>query len=471
MARLPKYIHRTPSGKYRVVFPGGMFDKRTWGTLDTVAQAVIVRNAKLDELGLPPPDEDAPEQPNSSEFQAEGNYAEASSTGNQVDSLEKLIERCHADLDEWRVKEWYIKAWDGYAKKERADLKWENGAIVEGYAKKMGIETQTLWSVWAKFIRRELVAVRPTVQPIVCPVTFEAPAGPGDADLVRSLVLADPHFWFRQWQGGLQPIHDSRALDLSLQIAAEAQPDRVDILGDLLDMTDWTTKFLRSPEYCGHTQAALEAAYGWLYKLRSLLPSAEIRLFEGNHDERMREALLIHLPVAYGLKAVDELELPPALSMPKLLALHQLQIEWIGDYPDELAWLNDHIKLSHGDNSSAVPGGTARNAISASTATHIFGHIHRRELVSQTLHTRQGQQVIEGFCPGCLCHVDGRVPASKGEQNWQQGIAIVDYEPRGTGKAITPIAIEEGVAIWNGQRYTAQPGGQCRVRGRVEGYG
>jgi len=220
-------------------------------------------------------------------------------------------------------------------------------------------------------------------------------------------------------------------------------------------MTDWTTKFLRSPEYCGHMQAALEAAYTWLYKLRSLLPDAEIRLFEGNHDERMREALLIHLPVAYGLKAVDELDLPPALSMPKLLALHQLQIEWIGDYPDELAWLNDHIKLSHGDSSTSVPGGTARNMISDSTATHIFGHIHRRELVSQTLHTRHGQQVIEGFCPGCLCHVDGRVPASKGEQNWQQGMAIVDYEPRGTGKAIVPIAIENGTAIWNGQKYEA----------------
>jgi len=459
MAELPKYIQQR-GNRYRIVFPAGLFEHRYHSTHDSLAEAVAVRDAALLEIGVEPPDDDAHEQPNTAEFAGAGNYADASSTGDQIGTLAQLIEACDVDLDVWRVRDWSVKAWDGYAKKERADITWRGGAIDEGYVKKLGIETKTLYSVHASFIRRELVAVQPTIQPIVCPVTFEPPAGPGDADLVRTLVLADPHFWFRQWRGVQQPIHDTRALDIALQIADEAQPDRVDVLGDLLDMTDWTSKFVRSPEYCGQTQAALRAAYEWLYQIRSLLPDAEIRLYEGNHEARMRDALLTHLPVAYGLKAVDELDLPPALSLPKLLALHQLQIEWVGDYPDELGWLNDVIRLSHGDQTSSVPGGTARNMISESTVTHIFGHIHRREWVSQTLHTRHGQRVIEGFCPGCLCHVDGRVPASKGELNWQQGLAVVDYEPVGTHKAIVPIAIEQGAALWNGRRFVGDDGGE-----------
>lgn len=458
MAELPKYIQQR-GDRYRIIFPAGLFAHRYHSTHDTLAQAVAARNAALLEVGVQPPDDDAPEQPNTAEFNGAGNYAEASSEGDQIRTLQQLIQACDVDLDVWRVKDWTVKAWDGYAKRERVDLTWHRGAIDEGYVKKQGIETKTLYSVHAQFIRRELVAVQPTVQPIACPVTFEPPAGPGDADVVRSLVLADPHFWFCEWRGTLSPTHDTRALNVALQIADEAQPDRVDVLGDLLDMTDWTSKFVRSPAYCGQTQAALQAAYEWLYRLRSLLPDAEIRLYEGNHEQRMRDALLTHLPVAYGLKAVDELDLPPALSVPKLLALHRLQVEWIGDYPDELAWLNDHIKLSHGDQTSSVPGGTARNVISDSTATRIFGHIHRCELVSQTLHTRHGQRIIQGFCPGCLCHVDGRVPASKGQLNWQQGLAIVDYEPHGVHKEITPIEIVDGVALWNGRRYKGDTNG------------
>ena len=66
---------------------------------------------------------------------------------------------------------------------------------------------------------------------------------------------------------------------------------------------------------------------------------------------------------------------------------------------------------------------------------------------------REGSINAVGFCPGCACHIDGRVPGSSPDRNWQQGIAIVDYDDD-VGYTITPIPINDGVAIWNHQIWT-----------------
>lgn len=388
-------------------------------------------------------------------FDIRGNTATAWSNETRIKTLEQLLGACEVDLDTWKVDHYLINKWEVGAKAEYKDLTWTGGTL-DGTLQAEGLTIAPLFQVKAWLVRQHPEPIFPTIQPIKSAVTYALPPKP-QGGILRNLTLADPHFWFRRdfQTSKLTPLHDRRVLDVILQIAYATQPNRIDVLGDILDATDWTTKFLRSPEFYWCTQPSLLETYWWLSQLRQTCPQAEINVYEGNHDDRMREAILQHLPAAYDLRAVDELELPPALSLPKLLALHQLGINWIGGYPDEVGWLNDGIKLRHGD-VVRVPGNTTKAVVQRADVTEIVAHVHRIEWTSRTKFLRDGREVIAAFCPGCTCHIDGRVPATRGEMQWQNGCALVDYQPDGRMFAITPIVIDNGRAIWDGKLFEAR---------------
>jgi len=460
---LPRYVHRVGE-RYRVIVPTAMLATRYVGTRGSVTEAVLLRDDWLSEHGYPLPDADdeieAPEQTSeagNTSYREHGNYAEASAEGRRVVTLDDLIAVCGVDREVWRVLEWRAKAWEGYAKQERQDLRYEDGKIAEGYSQKQGIETVTLFSVWAKFVRREPVALRPTIQPAACAVQYEAPPGPAPGELGRALLIGDLQAGFRRdlRTARLIPFHDRRVMDLALQIAAVTGVNLVVLGGDVADMTEWTSKYAREPEFYWTTQPTLLELHWWLRQFRELLPQARIAFLEGNHEKRLRLALMDHLPAAYELRAVDEIDLPPALSMPKLLALDSLGVEWVGGYPKGQTWLNDGLVVDHGERASSTPGGTARATVEEQNVAAIFFHAHRREWVSRTVRVRGGQRTIEAFCPGCACHVDGRVPG-QGKARWQQGLALVDYEAGGEDFAIAPIRVSGGRAIYDGKLYVSR---------------
>jgi hypothetical protein len=386
------------------------------------------------------------------QFTVNGNRGIASSSSKRIKTLSQLIGACEIDLDVWRIERWLANKWEVGAKAEYKDLTWNHG-VIDGFLRAEGLSVEPLFQVKAWLVKQCPEPLFPTIQPIKCAITY-IPPSPPQQELLRSLVLADPHFWFQrdEQSANLYPLHDRRALDIVLQIADAAQPDRIDMLGDSLDMTDWTGKFLRTPDFTRCTQPSLLECHWWLSQFRAACPAAVITIHEGNHDKRLRSALLEHLPAAYGLKAADEMELPPALSLPKLLGLSGLAIGWVGEYPDDESWLNTAIMLQHGD-IARTAGNSAKAVVEQADYTTIMGHIHRVEWVSRTKHGKNQQRPISAFCPGCLCHVDGRVPATRGRQQWQQGCAIIDYDSRGHLHAISPITITEGEAIWNGRRF------------------
>jgi hypothetical protein len=75
-------------------------------------------------------------------------------------------------------------------------------------------------------------------------------------------------------------------------------------------------------------------------------------------------------------------------------------------------------------------------------------------LVARQIQTANGHAIQTAFCPGCACHIDGRVPGSKADDQWQQGIAVIEYTD--TSENIIPIAIDRGIAIYNGKVWKAR---------------
>jgi len=155
------------------------------------------------------------------------------------------------------------------------------------------------------------------------------------------------------------------------------------------------------------------------------------------------------------LQAVDEVDLLPAMSVERLLALHRLGIQWIGNYPDDKSWLGEHILVSHGDIARTKPLATITETLRQGRCHRIVGHIHRDELVSEMREMPGGKtKQITGYCPGCACHVDGRLPGSTSSSNWRQGIGIIEWS--GPYITVTHIPIYNGVAVWQGRELRAR---------------
>jgi len=268
--------------------------------------------------------------------------------------------------------------------------------------------------------------------------------------LRRTAILADPHFGFVRDNGGiLTAMHDERALAVAHQVCKAAKVDQVAWLGDMLDLPEWSDKFLRSPGFYFTTQPAIEAAHSWILRFRELAPS---EILEGNHDKRLETMVMSHMLQAYQLKPVG-VDMP-AMSVPFLLQLDAIDVSYVGDYPNGEIWLNNRLKAIHGDTARGGSGDTAKAIASNSMVSTVFGHIHRLESATRTIYQRNGTRTVMAISPGCLCRVDGLVPGQKRKQNWQQGMAIVDHdEDELFGVTLVPIV--EGRAVYDGVVYVS----------------
>jgi hypothetical protein len=359
-------------------------------------------------------------------FKVENNYAEAMAIG--AHSLEELLDTCDVDLNVWRVLDWGYKEWQVGAKVKEGHLEWVDGKM-NGYLDYLGLKKEDLESTWAKFVRVEPIAFSPVLQPVHCDFAYREPSAPKEPGIKSSLLVADPQAGFSREisSAELEPFHDRAVLDIALQLVALLQPDRVDILGDIFDFVNWTDRFLRSPKYEYTTQPAILELHWWLRQFREASPGSDIRVHAGNHDDRMRKSIMKHLRHAYGLRAADEMHLPPALSPERLLALHELGIEWIGDYPNDVDWINDDLMLYHGETTSQRFSGMANTLFRKYGVSVIFAHNHRSELARRTIYYRGGSKVLTAYSPGCACRTDGTVPARTKRENWQKGLGIVWY--------------------------------------------
>lgn len=312
-----------------------------------------------------------------------------------------------------------------------------------------------MWSVNATFRRRQMRATFPTIRPI----TVDRPMNTRrkiqrrrsrryhDPGVTTALVLPDPHFGFRRDRDGeLAPLHDRRALDVALQMAYRLRPHVIVWLGDLLDLPDWSDKFLRTPEYTDLTQPAIVEAHWWLGRFAAASPSSVRHVLIGNHDERLRTQTIAHLRAAYGLRPADELDRPPALSLPRLLALDALGYQWSDDYPDGVFRLTDRFWMIHGDTARSASGSTTAALLGRYDVSVMCGHIHR---VEQALATNMSGRVKGAYSPGCLCRIDGIVPGKQRRQNWQQGVGVVAFTD--DHEHVELVHIRDGAAVYGGR--------------------
>lgn len=265
------------------------------------------------------------------------------------------------------------------------------------------------------------------------------------------LVVPDSQNGYRRAPDGtLVPLHDRRAWDLAVQAAQRLQPDVIVLLGDMLDLAPWSCRWPTPLELVDTTQPALAELHWWLRRLRRAAADARIIYLEGNHEDRIRRALVERVPEAEGLHAIGADN--PALSVPTLLDLSKLHVEYVGPYGAR-TWLwqdsDNPLRIYHGDDHASGGGATVAKVLRKAHHSSIFGHVHRCEVAWRAVHGPHGIRRIFALTPGTIARVDGVVPAAVAEVDWQQGLGVI----RRSGGRVLPsvVPIEDGECCLDGK--------------------
>lgn len=266
-----------------------------------------------------------------------------------------------------------------------------------------------------------------------------------DIEYKKSIVIGDAQIGFRRdlTTNKLIPFHDRKALNLTLEIIGDLEPDEVIIAGDMLDLAE-AGKYTKEPEFYFTIQPALIEYSYFLEQIRNSLPNAKIVYLLGNHEKRLQKSIVENMLFAYNIKKYKETV--PALSLRNLLSLDDMDIDVIEEYPGGEYWINDRLRVIHGETTKVS------SELNNSKICTIMGHIHKIIKEYKTSHYKNGVEKIFVESIGCLCDITGSVPGVKKNNNWQQSILLVEtYNEKYFNTQ--QIVYHSGVASLNGNLY------------------
>lgn len=263
----------------------------------------------------------------------------------------------------------------------------------------------------------------------------------------KAVILPDMQIgYYHDRDNKLVSTHDERAIDLAVTVIQEVDPDLVIMVGDNLDLPEFG-KYRLTPAFEHTTQASVDYTTKLMWDVAQAAPRAECFWLAGNHEERLPNYLLDNARAAFGLRQGTDPRVKadpspfPVLSVPHLCRLDISGVTYLEGYPANDYYVNENLRVIHG-NRVKSRGSTAHVYLNEEKTSVIYGHIHRVELAHRTFKKWDGHKSILAASPGTLAKVDGSVPSTKGGidlygrpltvvEDWQQGIAIVDFETSG----------------------------------------
>lgn len=270
----------------------------------------------------------------------------------------------------------------------------------------------------------------------------------GRPDLVA--FLSDQHV----------PFH-SRELHSRVCAWLEAeQPDRVILLGDLLDL-DQLSRWQPEPSWTAGVQETIDEAYGVLRDYRTAAPNARFQALAGNHEDRLRNSIIKNVGPLYGVRQADS-EGPSVLSTPFLLRMDELGIEWEtndGAYDGARIRISDELQAIHGWIARKGSGASALQTLDHMRVSTIQGHTHRQSIVYRTTFTIDDEaKTLVAAETGTLAEIRGGLGHSN-RPDWQMGFCTASVITGGdqAGRFSLDLAVyvpgEDDVLLWRGNRY------------------
>jgi predicted phosphodiesterase len=302
---------------------------------------------------------------------------------------------------------------------------------------------------------------------IIRPTRSRSKMSSGDR---TALIVTDAQIWVGKDQDGdTHNFHDQQAIDIVHQINKDNKPDDIIVVGDFLDFPT-LSRFKQEPAYQGTINPSLDEAHKTLAQMRADNPNANIKLLEGNHELRLRRYVNEEANKLQGVRRANTDE-PSVLDLRFLLRLDELGVEYLDGYPNGRHWLNDRLKVVHGNTVKQL-GKTVTNLVKNDDTSSIVGHIHRFEMAQRTIPGRNAGRLVAAASFGTLSRIDGAIPSYHSSydshdkpmlhiEQWQQGAGWVNYQEGDKPFDIQPITIntfDNYHTKFNGRIYEAGDG-------------
>ena len=337
----------------------------------------------------------------------------------EVDKLAELFERSGIDPNDI-LKINRVNVYQGYMKNADGDFETTDLLSVQYIPKPVDL-TEDMFISQAK-----PTIIRPTKSTVK-----------KSTDEKLAIVLPDIQAGFRRYENGtLDPIHDTKALDVALQIIKDSKPDQVILNGDNLDLP-MLGRFAQENTFAQTLNATLDYVHNFLAQIRANAPDTKIVYLAGNHELRLSKYIMQYAEKLYGVRQAGTTE--KVLTIPFLLNLADVECEYKSGYPANQYWINQRLKAIHG--SLVRPAGkTAAAIVNQEETSTLFGHIHRHEYAARTAKNFNGARFVIAQSFGCLARIDGAVPSYgsgvdemteqpiTNYENWQQGLGAVYYQ-------------------------------------------
>lgn len=274
-----------------------------------------------------------------------------------------------------------------------------------------------------------------------------------------TVIIPDEHY----------PHHDPALADAFLQWLRDHKPDRAIKNGDQLDLAAFS-RYLANPEHDGEPNPTLQACYdGTRAQVVAAGDQCEWDWLDGNHEARLRTAILNHLRAAYKLKRPDphpddgDPDHWPVLTVPFLCRLDELGIRYHephGEYHRSLVVISppngEHpgVAAMHGWRVAKGAGVSALKTLDDVAYHVIVGHTHRQGLTSVTKRSlgHWGTVTLTGCEAGTMAITRDGLGHAPGGPDWQPGWATVTTWEDGTHR-FDLAEYRNGRVTWQGWDY------------------
>jgi predicted phosphodiesterase len=221
---------------------------------------------------------------------------------------------------------------------------------------------------------------------------------------LRSLIIPDLHV----------PFTDPELVDALYRHLDGETYHKIVLIGDMLDLPEWTLRWSIDPENLQRTQRDIDMLSNILYNIRVRAPNSEIVALEGNHDLRFASMMKANLPQGFSLATKSGGSMS---SLATYVNFEGLRIDYIDGYPEADYRVDENTIATHGDKIGG-PGGSAPKMYRDEDNV-VFGHSHRCELV----YFSQGRWC---FNVGFLGKNDGSLPGSRRRNNWSNALGVIE---------------------------------------------
>lgn len=242
----------------------------------------------------------------------------------------------------------------------------------------------------------------------------------------RVAFCSDDHAPYINWD----------TVNCRLAVIRRYRPHVLILGGDHLDCYQ-LSKFDKTPDRIDELQSDMDACYRLLRKYRRAAgDTCKIIYLEGNHEERFKTHILRNAPALYGLRA---------LTIPRLLSLDDLGIEWV----DGGVWDYKGFVYKHGNAVRNRSGYSATGEMDRFWESGMSGHTHRLGVIYKTVFRREVCWVEAG----CGCEILDYIKG--GPADWQSGMALNEYDQDRKLWNATPVKITKGACRIEGEEVTA----------------